>query len=336
MLVAPQADGPATLRLGQLSFYPYVFSDHRADPAPSWPGDGVCEATLEDAAIPGVLHLTLVEHGFRLAYDAGRFTPATAERIAARFAAFAQAAVAQPKLPFAQLPRLAPDEFAATLSKSRGPALPPSAEPSILALILQAATERPDAIALVDASETRSFRGFVEEFERIAGGLVAAGVRPGDRVALVLERSVPAITGLFGILRAGAIAVPIDPAVPVLRQVGFIADVGALLVFASTEQAAALGAHNVRALTVQEAKLASPAALPPMPGRDDGAYIIHTSGSTGRPKGVLVCHGNLLEFHTRAPRLLSRAAAVLFADAFAFVRQFELLGSTGPWLPEAV
>ncbi|MFZ0421845.1 MAG: amino acid adenylation domain-containing protein [Xanthobacteraceae bacterium] len=299
MLVAPQADGPATLRLGQLSFLPYVFSDHRADPAPSWPGDGTSGATLEDAALPCALHLILVEHGFHLAYDPGRFALATAERIAARFAAFARAAVAQPKLPFPLLPRLAPDEFAATLYKSRGPALPPSAAPSILALILQAATERPDATALIDASETRSFRGFVEEFERVAGGLVAAGVRPGDRVALVVERSVPAITGLFGILRAGAVAVPIDPAVPVLRQVGLIADVGAVLVLGSAEKAAALSAHDVRTLTVDEATLASPAPLPPMPSRDDGAYIIHTSGSTGRPKGVLVRHRNLLD-STRA------------------------------------
>lgn len=299
MLVAPQPDGPATLRFGELSFFPYRFSDHTADPAPPWPGDGPKQIRLEDAEFPCVLHLTLIEQGFRLAYDPARFTAASAERIAARFAAFVQAAIAQPNLPFAMLPRLAPDEFAATIHKSRGPAIAPTAASSVLALILQAAAERPDAIALIDATESRTYWGLWCDIDRVAGRLLAAGVRRGERVALVVERSVPAIIGLFGILRAGAIAVPIDPAAPILRQIGLITDIGAVLTLCRAEKAAALSTHNLPVLPIDEAVPTDPATLPPMPGRDDGAYIIHTSGSTGRPKGVLVRHGNLLD-STRA------------------------------------
>ena len=302
MLVAPQPDGPAVLRLGQLAFFPYAFGDETSDTTACWSGPEYRDATLDDAVLPCVLRLTLVSGGFRLTFDPARFTRAAITRFAARFSAFVEAASARPTQAFARLPRLASDELIAVMHKSRGTALAPSSARNILELISDAATAQPDEPALIDATGIRSYRQFLRDAEAASHALVAAGVRRGDRVALVVPRSAAAIAGLFGILRAGAIAVPIDPATPVNHQAALIERAGCALALAGAGQADALAkAGGHRALTIEHALAAVAGAetLPSLPERDDGAYIIHTSGSTGSPKAVLVRHGNLLD-STRA------------------------------------
>jgi len=301
MLVAPQPDGPAVLRLGQLGFFPYGFCDETADEIPCWPGPEYRDATFDDAELPCALRLTLAAEEFRLAYDPARFSRAAAAALIARFQAFAEAASAQPRLALARLPRLAPDDLAAALRESRGAALAPGPGGTILGLISDIATRHPDRTAVIDATGSRSYRAFLGDVEAASHALVAIGVRRGDRVALVVRRSAAAIAGLLGILRAGAVAVPIDPATPIQHQTGLIGNVGCVLALAGAEQATALARAGQRVLTIEAAlaTVGDPAAAPSLPEREDGAYIIHTSGSTGQPKGVLVRHGNLLD-STRA------------------------------------
>jgi amino acid adenylation domain-containing protein len=319
MLVAPQAEGPAVLRLGQLCFFPYAFSDEGVEATPCWGGHECGEAILEDAELPCVLRLTLVAQGFHLAYDSARFTEAAAARVAARFAGFAEAAISQPTQAFAHLPRLASDEFAAVLRKSRGAALTPCAAHSILDLVSRAGAERPDAIALIDAEVSHTYAQLLRAVDLVASHLITAGAQRGERVALVVPRSAAAVIGLFGILRAGAVAVPIDAASPVLRQVELIQNVAAVLTLGGPEQIAALRTRDLRVLAVNDALLANMAPLPPMPEGDDGAYVIHTSGSTGRPKGVLVRHGNLLDStRARLDYYAERPRCFLLTPSLAF------------------
>src|SRR6185369_5982377 len=114
---------------------------------------------------------------------------------------------------------------------------------------------------------------------RLARYLQARGVRPGDRVALLLERSAELVAAILGVLKAGAAYVPIDPAYPAERVAFLREDSGAALLLTAADLEA-LGSYSSERLAIP-----LDAGLP--------AYVIYTSGSTGTPKGVVVTHANV-------------------------------------------
>ncbi|HEY0637215.1 MAG TPA: amino acid adenylation domain-containing protein, partial [Pseudonocardiaceae bacterium] len=117
------------------------------------------------------------------------------------------------------------------------------------------------------------------------------GVQPGDRVAVVLRNGADAAVAIYGILRAGAAFVPLDPGHPAPRVAAVLADAEAAVAVTSAGHAGRVG--TVDAVLVDDLA-AAPA--PPMPAVDPDAlaYVIFTSGSTGRPKGVQVTHRGLV------------------------------------------
>ncbi len=131
-----------------------------------------------------------------------------------------------------------------------------------------------------------------------------SGVRPGDRVGLWLKNRPEFIPGLFGILNAGAVVVPINnffkPA-----EVSYILDDAGIEVLITDEE---LGVHAAALISARPSlkicKVESAVAAngetanlqPPAVARTEAdlAVIIYTSGTTGRPKGAMLSHGNLL------------------------------------------
>ncbi|WP_328614717.1 non-ribosomal peptide synthetase [Amycolatopsis sp. NBC_00355] len=131
--------------------------------------------------------------------------------------------------------------------------------------------------------------------ERFAAGLRERGIRPGDRVGIVHERGAGLVALLLGVLRAGAVYVPLDPAYPDGRLAYIAGDAGLALVV--TDEAAAGRLPGVPAVT--SAELPADGEVPAgLAGPDDPAYVIYTSGSTGRPKGVVVPHRNVVDLVT--------------------------------------
>ncbi len=139
----------------------------------------------------------------------------------------------------------------------------------------------------------------------IAGGLAAAGLRPGERVALV-SRNVPEyIETLFGCWWAGVVAVPVNARLHPRELAYVLANSGARWAFADTAWCAAIGATRGAAPALERVvefggreyaalQGASPRAEPAPCLTDDAAWLFYTSGTTGRPKGVVISHGNLL------------------------------------------
>ncbi len=128
------------------------------------------------------------------------------------------------------------------------------------------------------------------------------GVKPGDRVGLWLKNCPEFIPALFGILRTGAVVVPINNFLKP-DEVGYIlADAGVEVLITDTE----LGAHfpalsaarpPLKMLNIEEAAVQSPSSIfhpPSSRSESDLAVIIFSSGTTGRPKGAMLSHGNLL------------------------------------------
>ncbi|MDB5066671.1 MAG: non-ribosomal peptide synthetase [Chloroflexi bacterium] len=159
----------------------------------------------------------------------------------------------------------------------------------------------PDAIAVECADRQASYRDLDRQSNRLAHRLIGMGVAAGDRVGILLPRSLETYASVLGVLKAGATFVPIDPGYPADR-IAFIAADAGLRVVITTAALAATAAQSLGcpALELDEpsSDLARMADTRPRAdaGRDSLAYIIYTSGSTGRPKGVAVSHGNICDF----------------------------------------
>ena len=131
-----------------------------------------------------------------------------------------------------------------------------------------------------DGSEV-SYGQLEDVVARTAGLLVARGVVPGDRVAMQVEKSWPAVAIYLATLKAGAVFLPLNNAYTASEVEYFLGDAEPRLFI---QDAPAF---------VGEAADAKPLATPVARTADDLASIIYTSGTTGRSKGAMLSHGNL-------------------------------------------
>jgi amino acid adenylation domain-containing protein len=155
--------------------------------------------------------------------------------------------------------------------------------------ISQQAAATPDANALATDSATWTYAELDGSAERIAAGLLTAGMPRGARVGVMLDRSPELIATVLGVLKAGAAVVPLDPSYPQARIDAMIDRVRPFRVISDIAEAQTL--MQVTATTT----------LPAI-GPESAAYVLFTSGSTGEPKGVAMPHralANLVTWQNR-------------------------------------
>ncbi|HVT15954.1 MAG TPA: non-ribosomal peptide synthase/polyketide synthase [Thermoanaerobaculia bacterium] len=277
------------------------------------------EVDVEAAKFDLVVHLFAAagEVGGAFRYDADLFDEPTMARLAGQFTRLLEAWIDEPGRRCSELPLLCRAERHQLLVEWNpgGDAGAGAAErgrrclhrrfetwvdraPEAAALSVPGAAGEP----LTAAGELFTYRELDRRANRLARHLHAAGVRPGDRVALALERSAEMVVAIFAALKAGAAYVPLDPASPAERLAFILEDSGASLLVTAGEPGAslALGPIPVVRLDVERGaierrsgeRLAAPdeAELP--------AYVIYTSGSTGRSKGVVVSHAGVERLFT--------------------------------------
>lgn len=181
-------------------------------------------------------------------------------------------------------------------------------------LVDRAAERAPEAEAFCSPTERLTYEELAGASDRLALLLEEEGVRRGDRVGVFLPRCLESAISVYGIMKAGAAYVPIDPHMPTggLRQL--IEDCGLRHLITSKSQAVAVKGLppdtlectiGPQAATGASARLRSfselseyPLAKRPSPGvaADDLAYIMYSSGSTGRPKGIMHTHSSGLAY----------------------------------------
>jgi amino acid adenylation domain-containing protein len=154
--------------------------------------------------------------------------------------------------------------------------------------------------------------------DRLRDRLIHWGVKRGDRVGIDLTKSADAVAAMYGILKAGAAYVPVDPNAPASRNAYILNDcqVSAVIVERKfvdelERELQALGGTTPRSVVLEgtgggsalaetlgalDAADPAPKSASVVTKEDDLAYILYTSGSTGRPKGVMLSHENGMSF----------------------------------------
>ncbi len=158
--------------------------------------------------------------------------------------------------------------------------------------------------AVETADGSLSYEELDARANRLARYLLARGVSPGDRIALLFDDPVRSYVGMLAVLKAHAVYVPLDPVFPPGRISYIAADAGVTMLLTTSRLADSLlpgtavlavrvDKEDHRIAAFESSRLAWAGHASP----DNGlAYIIYTSGSTGRPKGVAIAHASICHF----------------------------------------
>lgn len=163
---------------------------------------------------------------------------------------------------------------------------------SLAVLFESAVRERANDVALVSSGASLTWAKLRDRADRVARALRARGVGPGALVGVCVPRSIASVAAVYGVMRAGAAYVPVDPSHPEERQ-RFVADDAGLAaaVFDGAQTQRPVWADPATSVDVSSLGDVEPLRFEaPEHGDDALLNVLYTSGSTGRPKGVCGTH----------------------------------------------
>lgn len=174
----------------------------------------------------------------------------------------------------------------------------------------------PDRVALVVGDRQLTYAEIDADANRVARGLIATGVQPGDRVAICLDNRVETVVAIFAVLKAGAAFMMVNPSTKARKLLYLMHDSGARALVLATSALASVRetlapvqsletivvvgpgdakSNGGQSILAWESLRAAGTAEPLEPrGIDlDLAALLYTSGSTGDAKGVMLTHLNV-------------------------------------------
>ena len=187
-------------------------------------------------------------------------------------------------------------------------------------LLINAAKRYPNKIAVYHREEMMTYGDLNDISDKLSIALIENGVKKGDRVGIYLVKSISSIVSIYGILKAGAVYVPLDPASPISRLQYIIKNCGIEYLITSNEKFKKLHRTITEDHPLKMAVITGKSKIDGIPSpirtipwtavveakynenpnleviETDLAYILYTSGSTGMPKGVMISHQNAFAF----------------------------------------
>lgn len=238
------------------------------------------------------LHLFLSERDGRWKagcdYSTDLYDRSTMEQLLGHYIHLLAQVARTPEKHISDLEILPDPEARRILAEWSGSPSPYPRNETVDALFLEAVEANSDQTAMVHGIRKTSYRELGEMARSIAAKLQLTGIVPGDLVAVSAKPSEAMIASLLGILMAGGIYVPLNPADPEDRSALLINESGAKFLLTDSPH-----------LTISEGTRIELADALSFPGNfispkgrsaEDPAYLMFTSGSTGKPKGVLIPH----------------------------------------------
>jgi amino acid adenylation domain-containing protein len=165
-----------------------------------------------------------------------------------------------------------------------------SDNPSLSVIFSDVARQFPNKIAVRFQGQTITYLALDQQSNRLSRLLVDAGIQPGNRVGVLLNRSIDLIVSLLAIIKTGAAYMPIDSQFPADRAAFMLTDSGCewLLTNEIYTQKTGLPIQEIIAENVWPTlNLFSDADLPMLATGQSLLYVLYTSGTTGKPKGAL-------------------------------------------------
>ncbi|MEH0449374.1 AMP-binding protein [Streptomyces sp. B21-102] len=210
-----------------------------------------------------------------------------------------------------------------------GPSPRGTPSPAHLA-VARSARSAPDLTAVVHGRDHLTYAQLEAESDALAAHLLTVA-HPGDRVGVLLERTVRLPIAVLAVLKAGCCCVPLDPAYPAERITFMLRDsrCGAVLT-SSRLQHHITRLPDVPPLLLDEHRPTAPGPRPGLPDvhPEDPAYLLYTSGSTGRPKGVVMPHRSLANLVQWQSLRSARGATTAQFAPLSFDVAFQELFST--------
>lgn len=189
--------------------------------------------------------------------------------------------------PLAEMPLVCVKESQRVMHFSQGETVPYCSTARLEQLLEQWASSDPNRLALITDDVRWDYQQLNKQANIIAHNLIRRGVQVGDTIAVMLPRCAEMIATIYGVLKAGAIYVPVDPNYPENRRHYIIEDSQAKFVLVNDRLESRDDTLHIADFSVFEGDTVNP--------RISGdakslAYMIYTSGSTGNPKGVMIEH----------------------------------------------
>ncbi|MDQ1919132.1 non-ribosomal peptide synthetase [Massilia pseudoviolaceinigra] len=239
-----------------------------------------------------------------LEYASDLFEQATMERLIGHLQVLLSGMAADETKRISQLPLLTPEQHKQLIVDFNDTAVDYPPNQLIHQLFEAQVANSPDAIAVVFEEQFLTYDALNKRANQVAHALIGLGIRPDDRVAICVERSLEMVVGLLGILKAGGAYVPLDPSYPQERLGHMLTDSEPRALLTHSQLQDTVAHRGQAALSLPTLLLDQPIASPEHnpDAKTLGitpnhlAYVIYTSGSTGVPKGVMIEHGNLVNF----------------------------------------
>ncbi|HEX4930501.1 MAG TPA: long-chain fatty acid--CoA ligase [Gaiellaceae bacterium] len=149
----------------------------------------------------------------------------------------------------------------------------------------------PARVAIDCAGVETTYAELDERSDRLATGLLEAGLTPGDRVATLTATSSEHVVVFFACAKAGLILMPLNIRLAPPELAFQLADAEPAVLLCSDEYAETAAALHKRSAGLEELVFQKHKVLSP-PADDDGLLLVYTSGTTGKPKGALLTHAN--------------------------------------------
>ncbi|MCL2717881.1 MAG: amino acid adenylation domain-containing protein [Lachnospiraceae bacterium] len=166
---------------------------------------------------------------------------------------------------------------------------------SILSLIEEQAVINPEQIALYDKDRRLTYNEMDGKANQLACYLAESGVKKGDIIAIISERSIEFVVGVLAILKAGGVFVPIDPDYPEDRILYILGDCAPALILCSESAAINWNVPTISMNVIKEyAGIEKNNQIAPLSA--ELVYMIYTSGTTGKPKGTMITHAGLSNY----------------------------------------
>lgn len=250
------------------------------------------------------LMIQAVESGAELRlvveYNTDLFHRATIERFMRHYVQLLRSVTLRPNLKLGEAEMFTESERLQLLELGRREADFPSPR-CLHECFKEQAMTVPDLLAVSFRDESMTYRELDRRSDALARTLRVKGVGRGSVVGIMAERSIPMLTAMLAVMKAGGAYMPIDPHYPKERILYMLEDSGAELVFMNGGRSGVLDflPDSVQMLDIADETHFSGGedVFVPVPqNSSDPMYVIYTSGSTGQPKGVIVPHRSFYNF----------------------------------------